>query len=351
MSVTMNRHPSNPGNSLKSLIPLILFAAFIPLSLAAGGSTEVNNFETIPQIDPVSLEGRKMKIVATTSFIGDVLSEIAGDHTEITTLMPAGQNPHSREPGPSDIAAIEDADLIFINGFGLEEEFLRILEGMKTAPVVPVSVGIVPISHEDEAEDEDEHGDDEGDDGHDHGDEDPHVWLSPLNIIVWAENIAQVLSSADPDNQAGYNSAAESYITMLEQLDNEIHSMVSVLDPPERKMVVDHVSFDYYAREYGFDIVANLLSSLNDQAEPSAREIAVLSDLIRRTDIDVIFVGGTAGRGLKALAESVAAESGRNLPVVELLSGSLGPAGERGERYPDFIRYNTELIVDALSGG
>lgn len=346
MFVTMKRHPSNPLRYFKLLIPAVLFASLVPLSLSAAGSAETNNFETIPLIEPVSLKDRKIKIVATTSFIGDVLSEIAGDHAEIITLMPAGQNPHSREPGPSDIAAIEDADLIFINGFGLEEEFLRILEGMNTAPIVPVSVGIDPISHEDEEEGEDEHHDDDH-----HGDEDPHVWFSPLNVIVWAQNIKQALSSADPGNRAFYSSAAESYIIMLEQLDDEIRTMVSVLDPSERKLVVDHVSFDYYAREYGFVIAANILSSLNDQAEPSAREIAALSDLIRSTDINVIFVGGTAGRGLKSLAESVAAESGRNLPVVELLSGSLAPAGQRGERYPDFIRYNTELIVDALSGG
>ncbi len=333
-----------PGNSMKTIsffpsVFIFLAVSLVSLTpLAASGSEESPVFTVIPQIDPVALDGDMLNIVATTSFIGDLLTDIAGNHAEITILMPPGQNPHSWEPGPSDIAAIEDADLIFVNGLGLEEDLLRILGSMKIAPVIPVSAGIEPLEHD-------------GEDSHQHEEGDPHVWLSPLNVIKWAENIGAVLSSADPANRESYDNAASFYMRELEALNTEIHKMVAILKPAERRLVVDHVSFEYYAREYDFRILGNLVSSPNDQAEPSAREIAALSDLVRNENIGVLFVGGTASRGLRSLADSVAAESGTDLSVVELLSGSLAPAGQRGDKYPDFIRFNTELIVDALAGG
>jgi ABC-type Zn uptake system ZnuABC Zn-binding protein ZnuA len=338
---TTKRPPSNTMKTVSFFPSVFIFLAVSLISLtplAAAGSEESPVFTDIPQIDPVPLNGDRINIVATTSFIGDVLTDIAGNQAEITVLMPPGQNPHSWEPGPANIAAIEDADLIFVNGFGLEEELLRILGGMKIGPVIPVSAGIEPLGND-------------GEDSHQHEEGDPHVWLSPLNVLKWAENVGAVLTSADPANREYYDNAASSYMRELVALNAEIHDMVAVLKPADRRLVVDHISFEYYAREYDFKIIGNLVSSPNDQAEPSAREIAALSDLVRKENIGVLFVGGTAGRGMRNLAESVATESGKDLPVVELLSGSLAPSGQRGDKYPDFIRFNTELIVEALAGG
>jgi ABC-type Zn uptake system ZnuABC Zn-binding protein ZnuA len=285
--------------------------------------------ESIPEIAAVNLEGRKLRLVATSSFIGDVLGEIAGDEAEITVLMPRGQNPHSWEPGPGDITEIKDADLIFVNGLDLEASLLEIIESMKTAPVIPVSAGVDVLIGE-------------------HGAGNPHVWFSPLNVIIWSENIESVLSRADPAHAEVYHSAAIRYVSALKELDKEIRTEVSALAPGERRMVTDHSSFDYFARDYGFVIAGKVISSSNDQAEPSARDIAGLSELIREENIRAVFVGGTAGEGLKKLAKSVAGESGRNLPVVELLSGSLTSPGNRGDTYLDFVRCNTERVIAAL---
>ena len=156
------------------------------------------------------------------------------------------------------------------------------------------------------------------------------------------------LSLADPAHDAEYRDAAASYINRLKALDEEIRLDISTLEPDQRKMVTDHSSFDYFARDYGFEISGKVISSSNDQAEPSARDIAALSNLVEKENIKAIFVGGTAGEELKKLAASVAAESGKNLPVVELLAGSLAPAGKRGDTYLDFVRYDTGLIVGAL---
>ncbi len=316
--------------TMSRISALLLFLAF-PSFLVAGGTEEAEILNTIPLIEPVALNGRKLKVVATTNFVGDVLSQIVGSSAEVTVLMSRGQNPHSWEPGPGSIAAVENSDLIFVNGLGLEETLMNIIEGMKTAPVVPVSAGVDILTGS-------------------HGASNPHVWFSPLNVIIWTENIQSALSAADPANASEYQKFAASYIFKLKTLDSEIRTAVSGLNPDERKMVTDHSSFDYFARDYGFEISGKVVSSSNDQAEPSARDIASLTELVRKENVKAIFVGGTAGESLKKLSASVAAESGRNLPVVELLAGSLAPGGERGDNYEDFVRYDTELIVKALGG-
>ncbi len=345
--VTMKRHrsrivspPGGPCIFMRIFFTVIALSIFTLSPLMAAGDADHDIHDDIsvmklPGIEPVTLDGRKLKVVATTSFVGDAVTNIAGSAAEITILMPRGQNPHSWEPSPGNIAAIDDAYLIFINGLGLEETLIEILRGMETAPVVPVSTGIEVIG----TEERDEH----------HPDAvNPHVWFSPRSVIKWTENISTALSAADPVNGRRYEEAAEAYILELKALDSELRKILSVLDPIDKKLVMDHATFDYYAREYGFKTPGNLVPSMNDQAEPSARDIAALTELVKRENVKVIFVGGTAGRSLKNLAFSVAAETGQNLPVVELLTGSLAPAGQRGDSYTDFIRYNTEIIIEYL---
>ena len=113
---------------------------------------------------------------------------------------------------------------------------------------------------------------------------------------------------------------------------------------------MDHQVVGYFAAEYGFEILGNILPSLSDQAEPSARELAELTEIIREEGIKAIFVGDTAGEGLLRLAESLAAEVGRDITVVPLLTESLAEPGRRGADYIDFMRYSTEQITGALLG-
>jgi ABC-type Zn uptake system ZnuABC Zn-binding protein ZnuA len=113
--------------------------------------------------------------------------------------------------------------------------------------------------------------------------------------------------------------------------------------------VVDHAALGYFAEEYGFEVVGAVIPSTTDQAEPSAQDIAQLVEQIREEDVQAIFVGGTASRGLRNLVETVADEVGRELPIGELLTGSLAPRGQTGDTYLEFARHNAEVITEALS--
>jgi len=134
----------------------------------------------------------------------------------------------------------------------------------------------------------------------------------------------------------------------LEALDLDIRQQVSQVPRSNRKLVVDHVALTYFAEEYGFEILGEVIPSVSDQAEPSARHIAELAEVIREEGVSAIIIGGTAGRGLRNLVNAVAEEVGKDIQIVEILTGSLASVGGRGDTYLDFVWFNTEQIVSAL---
>ena len=277
--------------------------------------------------------GTSLAVVASNSIVGDVVAAIGTEKIHLDLLAKPGQNPHSFEPGPQDILALERADLVFINGFGLEEEVLPFLEGLDD--VHSLSEGITPLhgheAHEDHAEEDD-----------------PHVWFNPANVIIWAENISMALSGADPANAAFYSENARRYTQELKELDAEIRLRVDAVPQNRRRLISDHNVLAYFAEEYGFDIVDSLLPNLNDQAEPSPRHIAELAEILKAQEAELIVVGETAGQGLRNLARALAAETGEEVKIVSILSGSLARAGSPGDSYISFMRTNVEAIIAGL---
>jgi ABC-type Zn uptake system ZnuABC Zn-binding protein ZnuA len=139
--------------------------------------------------EPPAGEGETLQVVASTTFIGDVVGEIAGDDAEVTVLLEPGQNPHAYQPIPRDVALVSEADIFFVNGFQLEGFLDDLLTGSGSSEsVVVVSEGIEPLlvgTHdhqhdhqedaghdgEDHAEDGRDHQEDAGHDGEDHGED------------------------------------------------------------------------------------------------------------------------------------------------------------------------------------
>jgi len=167
-------------------------------------------------------------------------------------------------------------------------------------------------------------------------------------VIAWTENIAEALSEADPANSSTYEANRDAYIAELEALDLEIRQAVSSIPRNQRKLVVDHVALNYFAEEYGFEIIGEVIPSVSDQSEPSAQHIAQLTEVIQNEGVSAIIIGGTASRGLRNLVDAVAEEVGTDVQIVEILTGSLAPEGNRGDSYLEFVQFNTEQIVSAL---
>lgn len=284
-----------------------------------------------PTLSPASLgAGEKLRVVATTSIVADVVANVGGDRIALTMLVPLGADPHSFQPTPQDMAALADAHVIFASGLGLEAFLKPLTESADIARrVVYVSDGISPLRGEDDAH-EDEGGD-------------PHTWFDPDNVIMWARNSRDALSALDPAHAAEYQANAEAYTARLAELDAWIRQEVAQIPPENRKLVTDHTAFTYFAARYGFEQVGAIFPRYSTLASPSAKELAALEDTIRAQGVKAVFVGKSVN---PALAERVAQDTGVRL--VFLYTGSLGEPGSPAATYLDMMRYNVSAIVDAL---
>ena len=300
----------------------IILPLFPILLLLSGCSQPANG--------PAADDG-KLKVVATTSIIGDVVANIGDDLIDLTVLMPAGTDPHSFEPSPQQIAALSDADIVFVNGFALEETLMPVLESATTPDkIVQVSEGVEPIAFAGKM-------DETGEGGQRH---DPHVWMDPNNVIIWTQNIENALSKADPGHADAYHKNAEDYRKQLKELDEWIQAQISPLLP--LKVVTDHKVFGYFARRYGIEQAGAIIPSYSAMAQPSAQEIAQLEDAIQQLGVKAILVGNTVN---PSLSQRVAEDTG--VQLIPIYTGSLsGPEGP-ASTYLDFMRYNVNAIVKA----
>ena len=275
----------------------------------------------------------EMQIIATTSIVGDVVRQVAGDRAEVTVLVPPGVDEHSFEPAPRDIALVSDASLVFMNGAGLEGFIEKLAQNAgESVQLVSVSEGIEPLEGQ---PDEDGHAEEEG--------IDPHFWTDPNNVLVWVDNIERALIEADPGGADTYSANAESYRAALRELDEWVRGQVAQIPQGHRRLVTDHTMFTYFAEEYGFEQVGAIVPGYSTLASPSAQELAALEDAIQAQGVPVIFVGSTVN---PALAERVAADTGTRL--VPILTGSLSEPDGAAPTYLEYIRHNVTTIVEAL---
>lgn len=305
---------------------------------AVTGAGEDRRDAELPVLASLELaEGEKLNVVATTNIVADVARQVGGDWIELTTLLPLGADPHSYSAAPQDLRTLNAADVILVNGLGLEEPLLPVLETLDSdAAVVAVNAGVEPLAlgeaHEERGADE-----------HSHAGADPHTWFDVANVKVWTTNIQQVFSALDPAHADEYAAAAQAYLSTLDQLDQEIRATVAALPKAQRKLVADHAVLGYFAHAYGFEVVGAVIPALSTLAEPSAQELAALQDLIESAGVTAIFVGTTVNPDL---AQQLAQDLG--ITVVALYTGSLSDADGPAPSYVALMRHLAQTLVEAL---
>lgn len=313
---------------------------FLSIALAACGSQPKPPLSTAPStMEAVT----PLRILATTTLVGDVVRQVGGDAIQLDVLLPSGGDPHSFEPTPQDILKLAGADVLVINGAGLETFLERLIASANSqAKVIDASQGIALLASPEAHEHDHEH-EQEGEDHSEHPAGDPHVWMDPNNVLIWVDNIERSLSEMDAANAATYHANAQNYRQELQQLDEWIRQQVAQIPPANRKLVTDHLVFTYFAEEYGFTQVGAVIPGYSTLAEPSAQELAALEDAIRELGMKAVFVGNTVN---PALAQRVAQDTGVRL--VFIYTGSLSQPGGEAATYLDYLRYNVRAIVEAL---
>ncbi len=317
---------------------LSLFILLLPLFLSACGGNEPVADEhdheheaemhtlNVPSLSPIS-DGKRPSIVATTSIIGDVVARVGGDTIDLTTLMAAGQDPHSYEPAAQQLTAVANSDIIFVNGWDLEENLVQNLENIGgDAPLVPVSAGIEPLPFK---------GNDDI--------ADPHVWFDVANVKQWTETTAISLSAIDPANAEIYAANAAAYQAELDELDSDIRAEINAIPPEQRKMVTNHGAFNYFANAYGVQIIGTVIPAMSGMAEPSAGEMAALIAVMNEAGVCSIFTETTLSDELaQTLVDEL--DGCEETAVYKLYTGAIGSPDSGADSYIDMMRANVKQV-------
>lgn len=315
-----------------------------------------------------STQSGRLKVVVTTTQLADFTEAIGGDNIELTSLLAPGGSAHHFEPTPGDLLRLGQADVLVINGAGLDEFVETSIEASGfSGTIIDASEGIdldvaraitaetlegqnhsgehsSESAHTDTGGHEHEHNE-EGHDDHDHGDLNPHLWTSPRFAQGMVQHIADELATIDPEHQESYRDSSAKYIAKLAILDDWISAQFSSVPAEDRVLVTGHDSLRYYLHDYEIAFAGSLLPSFEDNAEPSAAEIDALVKAIKESGVKAIFVESSLS---PKLAKTVAKEAG--IAVVDadsLYADSLGPEGSGAETYIEATLHNTRLILDA----
>jgi manganese/iron transport system substrate-binding protein len=276
----------------------------------------------------------KPNVVSTTTMITDLTAIIGGDEITLTGLLEPGVDPHIYEPVPADIQAVEDADLIFYNGYDLEPELIRIIQasGINARRVAVGEVVEDPLIDMEE----------------DPGSNipDPHVWGDVSNAMKMAEVIRDELIQLSPDNEPEFIQNADALLAELEELDQWIDSQIQTIPVDQRYLVTTHDAFQYYANAYELTIAGTLIG-ISTEEQPSAQTVQELVDSIQSLGVSTIFAETTIN---PRLISTVAEEAGVQLAEAELYSDSVGEPGSDGDSYVKMMVANTRTIVENLGG-
>lgn len=299
---------------------------------------------------PIQAQNNSLQIVASTTIIADIAQNVGGELVHITALVPPNADAHAFQALPPDLRALENADLVLINGAGLEQFLGNLLTDIAPEKIIVVADGLPVLAFGDEVNsDENSYlgilGEDLDCDEEEHNC-DPHFWADPKNVMHMAENIAAAFAEIDPAHAAIYQENTASYIEQLETLDNEVREILSIIPSEQRGLVTNHEFLGYFAHAYNFEIIATVIPSISTIAEPSPRELAALAEFIEQKQIPAIFVEmSETGR----LAQVIAGEVEHELKIISLYSASLSAIDGEAATYIDYMLFNAQAITDALT--
>lgn len=227
----------------------------------------------------------------------------------------------------NDMKALEGADVIALNGVGLED-FMDDAFRTSSAAVIDCSAGVDLLPYEGHGEDED---------AGDH--DDPHIWMSPANAEQMIRNLAAGLSEADPDRAGQYRANGD---RAVEQMWAGINPDGDYLPAPQVcRLITFHDGFQYFADYFRLNIEKSIEEE--EGGEASAADIKEIIDLIRTYDIPVIF---TEVYSSDATANAIARETGVE---VHSLSMIMSGDGTGIQPYVDAINQNYAVIRDAFT--
>jgi zinc transport system substrate-binding protein len=267
----------------------------------------------------------KRHVVAAFYPLQFVSAQVGGSAVSAMNLVRPGVEPHDLEPGPAQVTAVADADLVvYLRGFQPAVDDLVDTQAedraLDIASVQHLRGGFTPL----------EDGDEKG--------TDPHVWLDPARLAAIGDAVAKRLATQDEANAAGYTARAADLRKRLEALDAEYRSGLAQCE--QRAFVVSHNAFGYLAERYHLE--QHPIVGFSPDAEPTAEALDTLARFARDHKVRVVFFERLAS---DKAARTLASEVGARTDVLDPLEGlSEGSSDD----YFSVMRTNLSKLRTAL---
>lgn len=276
--------------------------------------------------------GGKLRVIATTTMLYDLVKQIGGDCVYAQSLMGSGVDPHQYRASAGDIIKLQEADAVVYNGLHLEgrmgDVFASLESGSKN--VICASDGIdrelLIING---------------------GVPDPHIWFDASLWSMAAMEVAKGLSAADPHNADKYGENLEEYGKKLDELDRYVKIRAAEIPEGQRVLVTAHDAFAYFGRAYGFEVRG--LQGISTAAEAAASDVSRLAGFIAKNKIAAVFVESSMPvKNIEALCEAVRSAGFETRLGGSLYSDSVGDEKSGTDTYIAAFRFNIDLIAEGL---
>jgi zinc/manganese transport system substrate-binding protein len=274
----------------------------------------------------------RIPVVATFSVIADMLANVGGDHIDIKTIVGAGGDCELYQPTAADVATIAAARAVFIND--LNEEFEPWLEPLLkqagfTGTKVVVSRNVRTLSAEEE---------------HPVSGRqlptaiDQHAWLDPRNGVIYVRNIVAALIRLDPAEAAEYGARGAAYSKEIQAVDDWARAEIADVPADKRRALASHDSLQYIGNAYGITLLA--VNGWTNKSEPSAAELAKLTQQIRASRVKALFLDSiTDPRAIERVAGETGAVIGGTL-----YGDALSPKGGEADSYIKMLRHDLSTL-------
>lgn len=254
----------------------------------------------------------RRSIVAAFYPLVFVAANVAGDAADVSSITPAGVEPHDLELTAAQVRRVSQADLLIYLGEGFQPEIERLVpEVSSTLDVLTVAPASSPAR-------------------------DPHIWLDPVLMAAITDAVADALAQVDPRNAARYRENARELVTRIQDLDDDFQTGLSRC--ARREIVTTHEAFGYLADRFNLEQVG--IAGIDPDQEPSARRLEEVASLVREKNVTTIFFERLLPEDL---AETVAGETGTTTAVLDPLE-SPPPTGD----YISAMRANLQALRTAL---
>ena len=278
------------------------------------------------------------RVLATTFPVYQIVRNITQNvpDVEVQLMLPAQAGcPHDYALTPQDMSKLAQADILVLNGLGLEA-FLgspsaRAKKELHTIDSSKGISGLLPYTDAEEAHEEHE--------GHHHGGMNPHLFASPRMAAQMTRSIAGQLADLNPANAATYWANAENYARTLDALADEFAALGGTLK--NNRIITQHGVFDYLARDMGLDVGAVIQA--DDTQAPSASDMMKLIKAIRSQHVGAIF---TEPQYPDKVAATLSRETG--VATAKLDPVATGPAIAPLDYYEKTMRANLHTLESTL---